>query len=256
MKVSLALSGGGVRALAHLGIVKVLQEHGFEIAAVSGSSGGALVGALLCDGKSPEDIVNIMKGLKLKDLAGTPGSGGFFTLERIETLMRNGLDSTRIEEMPIPFTVACTDLEDGCIKYFQSGPAARLCIASSSLVPIFSPLRYGDRLLADGGFMDNMPVKPLKCSGYPVIGINVNPIPKKEPGGIIENTIRALMLMMRSNVDASRQLSDFYIEPEECADINIFDLKRGEEAFDAGVKAARSCVLELESALKSRYECK
>jgi len=54
MKVSLALSGGGVRALAHLGIVKVLQEHGFEIAAVSGSSGGALVGALLCDGKSPD----------------------------------------------------------------------------------------------------------------------------------------------------------------------------------------------------------
>ncbi len=240
MRLSLALSGGGVRAMAHLGIARVLLDNGFEIAAVSGSSGGALVGALLCDGKSPEDIVSIMKDLRLKDLAGAPGDGGLFGLERIESLMQSSLDSARIEDMPIPFTVACTDLKEGSVRYFESGPAAKLCAASSSLVPIFSPVRYADTLLADGGFMDNMPTKPLKKMSYPVLGINVNPIPKSEPSGILASTVRVLMLMMAANIKASAAFADFYIEPKGCGAINIFDLKKAERAYEEGLKAAEA----------------
>ena len=59
MKIAIALSGGGVRAIAHLGVVKVLIDNGFEIEAISGSSAGAIIGALLSDGKSPEDILKI-----------------------------------------------------------------------------------------------------------------------------------------------------------------------------------------------------
>ena len=252
MKLSLALSGGGIRAMAHLGIVKVLRDNGFEIAAVSGSSGGALVGALLCDGKSPEDIVSIMKDLKLKDLTGSSGNGGFFGLERIESLMRNNLSSTLIEDMQIPFTVACTDLIGGCMRYFQSGPAARLCAASSSLVPIFSPVRYENMLLADGGFMDNMPAKPLKKMPYPVIGINVNPIPAAEPSGVLAATVRVLMLMMAANIKASAAFADFYIEPKGCGAINIFDLKKGVKAYEEGLKAAEASVDELKRSLDRR----
>ncbi len=245
MKLSLALSGGGIRAMAHLGIVRVLLDNGFEIGAVSGSSGGALVGALLCDGKSPEDIVSIMKDLKLKDMVAAPGNGGLFGLQRIESLMQNSLDTARIEDMRIPFTVACSDLKEGNIRYFQEGPAAKLCAASSSLVPIFSPVRYEETLLADGGFMDNMPTKPLSKMPYPVVGINVNPIPAAEPSGIIASTVRVLMLMMAANIKASAAFADFYIEPKGCGAINIFDLKKGMTAYEEGIKAAEASLNEL-----------
>ncbi len=242
MKLSLALSGGGIRAMAHLGVVKVLQENGFEIGAVSGASGGALVGVLLCDGKSPEEIVALMKDIRLKDIAGSSGSGGIFGLERLESLIEANLESKRIENMPIPFTVACTDLNDGSACYFDNGPAARLCTASSSLVPVFSPVRYDGRLLADGGFMDNMPTRPLKGAGYPIIGINVNPIPKSEPSGMVAATVRVLMLMMKANIEASMKSADVYIEPQGCETINIFDLKKGLQAYEEGVRAAEGAI--------------
>ncbi|WP_457595564.1 patatin-like phospholipase family protein [Hydrogenimonas sp.] len=253
MKVALALSGGGIRAMAHLGVVHVLQRHGFEIGALSGSSGGALVGALLCDGKSPEEVVAIMKELRLRDLAGTSENGGFFGLERIERLLDENLRSKRIEEMPIPFTVACTDLKEGCVRYFDRGVTATLCAASSSLVPVFSPVRYAHMLLADGGFMDNMPTKPLRRHRLPIVGINVNPIPPTEPSGIVGTTIRVLMLMMAANIEASRSLADVYIEPEGCGAINIFDLKRGDAAYKEGVRAAEGAIDRIVAAV-DRFE--
>ncbi len=253
MRVALALSGGGIRAMAHLGVVEVLQRHGLRIGAVSGSSGGALVGALLCDGKGPREIASIMGTLRLRDLAGRPRGGGVFGLERIERLLATHLVSQRIEEMPIPFTVACTDLKKGAVRYFDRGPAARLCTASSSLVPIFSPVRYEGTLLADGGFMDNMPTKPLKRFAFPVVGINVNSIPPTEPSGVVGTTIRVLMLMMAANIEASRSLADLYIEPKGCGSINIFDLKSGQAAYDEGVRAAEGAIDRI-AAVVERFE--
>ncbi len=249
MKISLALSGGGIRAMAHLGVIEVLVEYGYEIGAVSGSSGGALVGAFLCDGKKPHEIFSIFEKIRLKDLAGSSGNGGVFGLGHIQSLLEENLDTQKIEHMPIPLIVACTDIAKGNVVYFKEGPAATLCVASSSLVPIFSPVVYKGVPLADGGFMDNMPAKPLIDLSYPVIGINVNPILPGVPDGILSVTLRVLMLMMRANIDASKRFTDFYIEPKECAKMNIFDLKRGKEAYEAGVRAARDLIENIENTL-------
>ncbi len=254
MKVSIALSGGGVRAMAHLGVIRVLLDHGFEIGALSGASGGALVGLLLSDGKSPEDVLEIMKDVRFKDIAAFSGRGGLFGLKPLEELLNSNLDTKEIEKLPIPFTVVCTDLLKGSASYFGSGPAARLCVASSSLVPIFSPLSYGETLLADGGFMDNMPTRPLSKREYPVIGVNVNPIPRKLPSGIVSATVRVLMLMMKANIERSRELSDFYIEPAGCGSINILDLKKGEMAYNEGVKSAEASIERLKSTLLRKCE--
>ncbi|MCF6200602.1 MAG: patatin-like phospholipase family protein [Hydrogenimonas sp.] len=252
MKISLALSGGGIRAAAHLGVVKVLQENGFEIAAISGSSGGAIVGALLCDKKRPEDILKLIKTLKLKDLAGPSGAGGVFGLGKLEKILQENLESKRIEDLPVPFTVACTDLSGGSVLYFDEGPLSKLTIASSSLVPIFSPVKHEGMLLADGGFMDNLPAKPLKRYGYPIVGINVNPIPQKEPSGLLSATIRVLMLMMGANIKASREFVDFYIEPSGCGEINIFDLKKADTAYEEGVRSAQNSLADLISAMEHK----
>jgi NTE family protein len=245
VNVALALSGGGIRAVAHLGIIAVLEENGFVIDAVSGSSGGALLGALYCDGRSPEEIVELIKEVRIWDLFGSTGRGGVFALEGIRKLLLDNLSTERIENLQRRFIVASTDLAAGSIHYFDHGPLADLCIASSSLVPVFSPVRYGDLLLADGGFMDNMPAGPLEAFGLPVIGINVNPILPKKPDNVIRTTTRALVLMMAANIEASRRHTDFYIEPAACEKINIFDLTKVDEAYEAGYEEAKRLLPKL-----------
>ncbi len=250
VKIALALSGGGVRALAHLGVIDVLRENGFEIMAISGSSGGALVGSLIADGKTTEEIRTIFKNMKRTDMMkGLSSKGGIFSLKQIEKILDEKLTYKEIETLPMPFIVAATDFAEGEIRYFEEGPISTLCAASSSLTPFFAPMAYKDMLLADGGLMDNLPTKPLKKYGYPIIGINVNPIVKEEQGNVFQTTFRALVLMMAANIEASRYFADYYIEVADCEGINIFDLHQLDDAYNAGVKEAESIMHHLKEKL-------
>lgn len=245
MKIALALSGGGIRAVAHLGIIKVLIDNGFKIEAISGSSAGALIGSLLCDGKSPEDILKIIKKIKIWNLMKGTRKGGIFGLQGIKEMLYENLTIKNIEESDYKLFVACTDLFSGKINYFDRGPISELCIASSSLVPIFAPVEYNGMLLADGGFIDNMPVTPLKKLGLPIIGINVNPILPKNPNNLFKTTLRALILMMNANVEVSKQYCDFFIEPALCETFNIFDLKSADKAYEVGLAEAQLVLSDL-----------
>jgi len=249
LRIALALSGGGIRAVAHLGIIKVLIDNGFKIEAISGSSAGALIGALLCDGKSPEDILKIVKSIKIWDLIKGSRKGGFFGLNGVREILYKNLTIKNIEESKSKLFIACTDLSSGKIYYFEKGPIVELSIASSSLVPIFAPVKYNGMLLADGGFIDNMPVMPLKKTGLPIIGINVNPIVPKNPNNLLKTTLRALILMMNAKVEISKQYCDFFIEPASCDAINIFDLKSADEAYEIGFTEATLLLPKLKKRL-------
>ena len=252
MKIALAFSGGGIRALAHLGVVDVLRKNGFEIAAISGSSGGALVGSLLADGKSSDEIRSIFNDVKRTDLMrGISSKGGMFSLKRLEEILEMTLTYKQIETLPIPLIIAATDFAEGEIRYFEKGPISTLCAASSSLTPFFAPVPYEDMLLADGGLMDNLPTKPLKKYGYPIIGINVNPIIHEESGNVFKMTFRALVLMMASNIEASRYFADYYIEVEECEGINIFDFSQSDASYEAGVTRTKKILADLKEKLNS-----
>ena len=243
-KLALALSGGGVRAAAHLGVVEVLRREGFEIEILSGSSGGALAAVLLCDGYAPREVLEIFKTLKKSQLLRRSARGGFFSLSAVGELLETHLKTTCIEDLPLECIVASTDLYEGRVHYFDKGPVAKLAVASSSLVPFFPPVPYGKLRLADGGFMDNMPARPLVQRDLVVLGINVNVILPHETGNVFQATYRTLLLMMAANVEASKTFCDLYLDVPGCADINIFDSDRLEEAFEAGVIA-------MEGALKT-----
>ncbi|WP_345990431.1 patatin-like phospholipase family protein [Sulfurimonas sp. HSL1-2] len=237
-KIALALSGGGVRAVAHLGVVEVLQQQGYEIAAIAGSSGGALAGVLLCDGRTPREVLEIYRELRRIDLVRHFRQGGVFALKGIERLLSHHLSVTDLEALQIPCIIAATDLTAGTIRYFDRGPVAKLAAASSSLIPFFAPVSYGGMRLGDGGFMDNMPVRALKDLGLPILGINVNAILPQEPKNVMQTTYRALILMMAANVEASKHFADAYLEVQGCAAMNIFDTTKLDEAFDAGRREA------------------
>lgn len=244
-RVALALSGGGVRAAAHLGIAEVLMREGIAVEALSGSSGGALAGVLLCNGYSSKEVFGILGEVRRIDLLSRPRRDGMFSLGAVEALLKKQLGVTRLEALQTPCIVAATDLKQGRMHYFEEGPAATLAVASSSLVPFFPTVSYGDLQLCDGGFMDNMPARPLTGRGLPVVGVNVNPILPQTPRGILQKSYRTLVLMMAANIEASKRYCDLYLEVEACGGINIFDTSQMRRAYDAGAAEAERRLPEL-----------
>jgi NTE family protein len=163
IRVSLALGSGGARGYAHIGAIQVLEERGFEIVSVAGSSMGALVGGLHAVGKL-DDYVDWVQDLTQFDVIrlldpslSAPGAmRAAKILRRVDEL----LDGVSIEDMPVPYTAVATDLLAHKEVWFQRGPADVAIRASISIPGVFAPVMLNGRLLVDGGLMDPVPVAP------------------------------------------------------------------------------------------------
>ncbi|MGV8978558.1 MAG: patatin-like phospholipase family protein [Cellulomonas sp.] len=166
-RVALALGSGGARGYAHIGVIGVLEERGYEIVDVAGSSMGALVGGLHAAGTlapftawartlSQRDI------LRLMDLSITgPGAiNGDKILARVSELLGTAL----IEDLAIPYTAVATDLLARKEVWFQQGRLDAAIRASIALPGFFTPVMIGGRLLADGGMMNPVPVTAITAA--------------------------------------------------------------------------------------------
>lgn len=162
-RVALALGAGGARGYAHIGAIQVLEERGIEIACVSGSSMGALVGGLHAAGRLEEYTAWVLgltqlDMLRLLDVSLT--APGVIRAERIFGRVDELVGGRHIEDLPIPFTAVATDLLARREVWFQRGPLDIALRASSALPGIFSPVLLNGRVLADGGLMDPIPIGP------------------------------------------------------------------------------------------------
>lgn len=161
--VSLVLGSGGARGLAHIGIIHWLEEHGFEIKAISGSSMGALVGGIYAAGKL-DIYTNWVRALSKRDvlrlLDFAFSSGGIFSGERIMQTLRDLLGDTEIENLPIAFTAVATDLDAEKEVWINEGSLFDAIRASISIPTVFTPVRYKGHLLVDGGLLNPVPIAP------------------------------------------------------------------------------------------------
>ena len=163
-RVALALGSGGARGYAHIGVIQVLEERGFRIAGVAGSSMGALVGGVWAAGKLEEFAewglqLTRTDVLRLLDVSlGAPGAmRAEKVLARFGELVGDGL----IEDLPVPFTAVATDLWSRREVWLQRGRIDLAIRASIALPGIFTPVMLNGRLLADGGLMNPIPVSPM-----------------------------------------------------------------------------------------------
>lgn len=162
-QVALALGSGGARGYAHIGVIEVLEERGFEIAGVAGSSMGALVGGVWAAGKLAEfeewaRSLTRADVLRMLDISlRAPGAmRAEKVLERVQELVGDQL----IENLRAPFTAVATDLLSRREVWLQRGRLDVAIRASIALPGIFTPVMLNGRLLADGGLMDPIPVSP------------------------------------------------------------------------------------------------
>src|SRR5215471_17605744 len=122
-RVGLALAGGFARGIAHIGVLRVLQEEGIPIDVVAGTSVGALIGAAYCSGATLEDMERVALETKFNDFGRwTPSWLGLATNQRMEAYWKRLSAVKTFEEMTIPFTIAATDLNAGMAVYFTRGP--------------------------------------------------------------------------------------------------------------------------------------
>ena len=151
--VSLVLSSGGSKGLAHIGVINELEKQGFLITSVSGSSIGSVIGGIYAMGKLPE-YTNWVKTLNQKAIWGlmdfTVSTNGLLKGEKVIEKMRTFIPDMPIEKMNIPFAAVATDILNEKEVVFRSGSFYEAIRASVAIPTIITPVKYKDTILVDG----------------------------------------------------------------------------------------------------------
>ena len=165
--VSLVLSSGGSKGLAHIGVINELEKQGFQITSVSGSSIGSVIGGIYAMGKLPE-YTNWVKTLDQKAIWGlmdfTVSTNGLLKGEKVIEKMRTFIPDTPIEKMDIPYAAVATDILNEKEVVFRSGSFYKAIRASVAIPTIITPVKYKDTILVDGGVLNPVPTEHVERS--------------------------------------------------------------------------------------------
>ncbi|MGB4204192.1 MAG: patatin-like phospholipase family protein [Bacteroidales bacterium] len=160
--VALVLSSGGSRGLAHIGVINELCKQGFQISSVSGSSIGSVIGGLYAMGKLHE-YTHWVSSFNKRDVWGfmdfTLASNGLLKGERVFDKMKTFIPDMNIEDMPIPFAAVATDILHEKEVVFTKGSFYEAIRASVAIPAVFTPVKYTDTILVDGGILNPIPIE-------------------------------------------------------------------------------------------------
>lgn len=251
-KIGLVLSGGGVKALAHVGLIKVLLENNIMPNEVAGTSGGAIVSALYASGYSPAEMVTFFKDMPLmKWSLYALNKPGIIDSDKYELFFKNYFPEN-FEDLNIPLTVTATNLLTGRLNYFSSGELIKPLIASSALPPVFSPIEINGNLYSDGGILNNFPIEPLRKSCNKLIGSFVNPIePIKKSD--INSSLKVLYRVYHIGLDANDikkfKKCEYVFAPSEIRKIGVLDTKSIDKAFSIGYEYASNQIEKIKNVI-------
>ncbi|PLY01181.1 MAG: serine protease [Desulfuromonas sp.] len=164
--ISLVLGSGGARGLAHIGVIQVLEERGYQIASISGSSMGALIGGIYAAGKLEAYTkwvcaLDRLDVLRLLDFSFSGAS--IFKGDRIINTLKDLIGDRNIEDLPVSFTAVAADIDEVKEVWFTSGPLFEAIRASIAFPTIFSSVTHKGRTLVDGGLLNPIPIAPTLC---------------------------------------------------------------------------------------------
>ncbi|MEM6865556.1 MAG: patatin-like phospholipase family protein [Bacteroidota bacterium] len=250
--IGLVLSGGGVRGMAHIGLIKALQEHDIEAEVISGTSIGAVIGALYANGNSVGDMLRFFRETPLfRYNFFAINKPGFIDTNRYYSIFKGFFPENAFEALQKPLFVVATDLLKGSEKVFSSGELIHPLLASAALTPVFSPVEIENTLYADGGVMNNFPKEYVNGKVDFIIGSNVSiagEVQKKDLKNSLQLAGRVTGLMIYASSHKKLSECDFFIEPKALEKIGVLDKKGIEKAYqigyDHGSRALDSLLIE------------
>jgi len=235
-KIGLVLSGGGVRGIAHLGVLKALNEKGIFPEYISGVSAGAIAGVFYADGYSPDEIFEIFNQTSIFHFAklSIPNKG-FLSLNKVSKILHEYIQAKNFEDLKTPLYVAASNLNEGKIEYFHKGELINKVIASASIPIIFKPTIINGKTYVDGGIFDNLPVSPIRNQCKFIFASHVNPLSKEEKiDSLFDIAERTFHLAIGSSVQDNSEMCDLFIEPSDLKNYSLLKLENAKEIYDLG----------------------
>ena len=254
MNIGIALSGGGVRGVAHLGMLKALEEMDLKPQIIAGTSAGSIVGAFYAYGYSPMEILEIIAKTKLfRILRPSFNWKGLLTLEKMYSLFKSFLPTDSFEALKLPLYVCATNLQNGKSAFFSTGELIRPIIASSAIPVLFSPVRIEDKYYIDGGVVNNLPVEPLIGHCDKIIGLHCNPVDENFAAENMKNLLeRTFILTISMNVAERKRNCDVFLEPYELRKFGALEFSRIREIFDIGYEYTKQETARIEHILNHK----
>ena len=217
VKIGLALGGGGARGFAHLGAIKAFEEYGLKFDYVAGTSAGSLVGAFCANNWTFEQMYNVAKNFKEKDIRKSKIPLMPSPTDGIEDIVKNTVGDINVEDCKIPLAIVAVDILSTNECVITKGNLARAVAGSCAVPAIFQPVQFEDRLLFDGGLQNTLPsnVPKLFDCDY-VVAVDVNP--SRNYGAksakyfdVLGATIR---ILMKKNAETGYEFGDVVLQPE------------------------------------------
>lgn len=234
----LVLSGGGARGVCHLGVIKALEEMNVRIDCISGTSAGAIAGALYSYGYTPDEALNIITGTSFAwSLRPAWRWTGLLSLEGLREIFLRFIPENSFESLKIPMVVAATEVRKGKIEYFNQGELIPVILASCCIPAMFNPVEINGGVYVDGGVLDNLPVKGIQDQCSFIIGSHCNFIrPEVDLRNFRAVIERALLMAISGNTTISKSLCNVLIEPPDVGKYSGFDIGKAKELFEIGYR--------------------
>ncbi|MBC8237781.1 MAG: patatin-like phospholipase family protein [Helicobacteraceae bacterium] len=235
-EVSISLSGGAAKGAFHLGAISVLEENNVKIKAISATSIGALIGGSLACGRNSKEIFAILKSKAFRKIFKLSlGKGYLYKVDMDAEVISSLIDRSSFSQLNMPLDIAVTNVCDANIEYHSSGTNLKeIILASCSISPLIKPVSLGNKLLADGGMIDNFPVQRLVTSPYKIIGINLYPNDYKKPSSIISWIKKIIFITWHSHNLTKIELCDIYVSSDKLNELSTFSFRDLDKAYALG----------------------
>jgi NTE family protein len=252
--IGLALGGGFARGIAHVGVLKVLEEEGIPIRMVAGTSVGALIGAAYCSGLTIEELEKVAYSCRFTTFARwTVSRFGFASNDRMVAFLARTLKVKTFEELRIPLGVTATDFNSGEGVVFHSGSIVDPVRASCAYPGMFLPVNIRDRWLVDGMLSHPVPTRPLREMGVDrVLAVHLKGQWNKNgaPRHLFDVIGQSFAIAQDMMGHVWRGAADIVVEPD-VAGFGYDDFKRAGELIKSGEKAMRDALPEMRKWLEA-----
>lgn len=242
----LVLSGGGTRGIAHIGVIKAMQEAGIDVDYVSGTSAGAIVAVMYAAGLDCDAMLNFFRGASLFSFRNyTYSKPGLLNSDRYYKYFEQVLPCKEFKDLKKKLFISVTNLVSGRNEILDEGYLLDAVVASAAFPGMFSPVALHGDLYADGGITNNFPIEPLEWKCDFIIGSYVNPLKQVLPQDL-KNTIAILDRVFHINMfkmeSPNFHKADIFIIPEELSQFKTFSLKFIDQIFDIGYTEAKKAI--------------
>ncbi len=256
IRIGLALGGGAVRGAAHIGVLEVLDEAGLEPSIVTGTSVGALVGALYAKGMTAAEIAEVAQTLRWSRLV-RPGMTrkALFETSKLAAFLEHTLDGADFKDLARPFAAVACDLATGREVVMRDGPVASAVLASAAIPGVFPPVDRDGHLLVDGGLVTMVPGRLAREMGADiVVAVDVSgPLPRRPPTTLVHVMV-AVSTLQPGGGDPLEEDADLVLNPEVDA-YAFWELSRI-PAFEESGRAAAEKALPVLRALVAAAEAR